>query len=688
MVGTTLNKETYAITSASTGAMDIPFRYDDNSWIYAVAFSGDGETTTNLTLGSDFTLSGDGSQSLGEITLSADFLETISTATLVVYRIAPALQTLDLQYNTRLPAEALEAALDTLAMASIDRSNILQRTFTLPFSDPESFASSYVIESANERKGTVMAFSTVDGKPVRLTYAEIAPLILEYYGLEITSDDVLAAISAIAPLEIFDVPDINTPGKFGQLAIIPELVDLVISGTLSPAIGGTVLPWKVENGKRWFSTSGEDPEIDGLPESVLIGWTGSSWTILYYVEGVAQSTAWVSLPGAWNDDPYPNNVPTWVPLGGATGQPDIALSNLRTSRAWVNLAPNGMVPDWKEIRFPDETDLNNYRVICQGDSIMFGFDMGPGENIPDRIESDPYWNGKSVQVYNLAENGTTLAGMISRYEDDVYPLRPQSPEDVCYYLINVGTNDPGIANDTWIETLNTHVEEAQGDGFIVIVNECLPRTIGSDFLSIRSSYIRTRCVCDRVVDTAWLMRDPSDTFLFLDGLHPTARGYFLMAERIMAVISGVLPSRPSDDFGTMARQQANAVAITGGSATFDQGLTAKRTGSNSHQVVQSDVGFDSGTYWLNTDNRGFVFEYSPANGEGRFQNLTSGSFVKTLSFDETTNIATFISGVVGKYFQTGATYANDAAAAAATPPVPVGGWYARTSDNQVVRRSS
>lgn len=361
MVGTTLNKETYAITSASTGAMDIPFRYDDNSWIYAVAFLGESETTTTLVLGSDFTLAGDGTQSLGEITLSESFLENLVPSTLVVYRIAPALQTLDLQLNTRLPAEALEAALDRLAMASIDRSNISQRTFTLPFSDPESFAPSYAIEGANERKGTVMAFATIDGKPVRLTYAEIAPLILQYYGLEITSEDILAAISAIAPIEIFDVPDINTPGKFGQLAIIGELVDLVIGGTLSPEINGTLLPWKVENGKRWFSTSGQDPLTDGLAESVLVSWSGSSWAILRFIDGEAQNTVWISFPGSWNDRPYPDQVGTWFVLGGATGQPDIGVTNRRDSRAWINRSPGGspnnaVPPNWGEVKFIEQID--------------------------------------------------------------------------------------------------------------------------------------------------------------------------------------------------------------------------------------------------------------------------------------------------------------------------------------------
>lgn len=338
MVGTTTNKISYTITSGSSSPLSIPFRFDAEAWVYVVAFEDEGSTVTNLVNGTDYTLGGDGVSSTGTLTLEASYLSGVTDGTrLVIYRIAPALQTLDLQYNTRLPAEALETAIDVLAMANIDRSNISENAWTFPLSDPDSFASSYQIPPANERKGLFPIFQVGDGKPAYATAEDVAQLILPYFGDAPTAADVLAAISASSPLELSSPPTTVTQGLLGQIAILPASPNMQVTGSLTNAgnpIENPLLYYQGIVGDRgaWQSGGG------------LATWsTINNWWLLQ-VGSFPSFVSWTST----DDVVSPDLVTTWTPGINAGGTPSL-VSSYGEARAWMNFAPTGEVPNWIEI---------------------------------------------------------------------------------------------------------------------------------------------------------------------------------------------------------------------------------------------------------------------------------------------------------------------------------------------------
>lgn len=415
MVGSTTNRISYEVTSASTSPLTVNYRFDDPAWLQLRYVETGASESQLLVSGTDYTVSGDGVVIEGEVTLTADFLASITSGDLVIARFAPALQELDLQFNTRFPSALTEKQLDWIVMSLQDRTDsgfqAGSRAIYLPPNEPT--ANTNTLQVWTERAGKLQYFNADTGAITTISIEDLAPLILAYYDGIITAEDVLAAISAIAPLERFTPPTTSTLGKFGQLAIIPEHVDLEITGTLSPDITGTLLPWKTQNGKIWFSTYGEDPEtLTGDAISVLISWTGA-WVISVYEYGVVNvSTRWASFPGSWLSDPYPNNVGSWINIG-TTGQPGIDTINEEAARFWVNLAPTDTTPNWQEVN-------GNSGILTPE---MFGA-VGDGttddtEAIQAAINAAGVQGGGTIsfgpRTYRVSENGSTGYCLICSY---------------------------------------------------------------------------------------------------------------------------------------------------------------------------------------------------------------------------------------------------------------------------------
>lgn len=380
MVGSLTNKNTFAVTSASSTAIPLSFRYDDATWVTAVAYASAGDSLITLQQGVDYILSGDGTAIDGDLTLQSVFLSSIPASgyTLIVYRIAPALQTLDLTYNGRLPSEAVEKALDWLAMASIDRSGILQNALTFPLSDPAGF--SYEAPPANERKGKVLTGSIESGSLDWLSFRNLGYQILPFFGGAPTSDDVIAAISALSPIYLDAPPTNSTPGKFGQLAItpgsfrlIPEQEDPfspsppfdteILNDFLgSPLLEAGEVNWDgypgPSGGKVFknYSVSGIDPYSLSAPADDL--WVRTVYSIsderIYWkIGGFLNGTSWGGWSQVGDETPdSPWQVTEWSnDISFLTSEPitdgDISL-NVISPQIWVNTS-RGIVPQWKRI---------------------------------------------------------------------------------------------------------------------------------------------------------------------------------------------------------------------------------------------------------------------------------------------------------------------------------------------------
>ena len=115
-------------------------------------------TTTDLELGTDYTVTGDGDPDGGDVLTTVAYDDT---HTITISRSTPKTQLLDLIYNDDLPAQLIEDAFDKLTFILQE---ITGRTLLLP--PVEASEAPVTLPPAAERKATVLGFDDETGDPV------------------------------------------------------------------------------------------------------------------------------------------------------------------------------------------------------------------------------------------------------------------------------------------------------------------------------------------------------------------------------------------------------------------------------------------------------------------------------------------------------------------------------------------
>lgn len=233
-------------------------------------------------------------------------------------------------------------------------------------------------------------------------------------------------------------------------------------------------------------------------------------------------------------------------------------------------------------------DSADFNLILEGDSIFQGVTAGgatAGNYLQDRLPLKSFFSGRAT-IVDVATDGDTISSVVSNYASQVYPYRPsnQSGKRAILCLL-IGTNDSttDATIATNVTTLLSYVSTAKTDGFEVWVCTLLPRNTGGtpnqwDGFNRR---LRSSNIPDKIIDLNAAFRDAADTALFGDNLHPTNLGYDILADLINAAAwSDDKASR--GNFGSMAKQNAGTVAITGGTASVS---TATVTGGNNSLTV-------------------------------------------------------------------------------------------------------
>jgi acyl-CoA thioesterase-1 len=171
---------------------------------------------------------------------------------------------------------------------------------------------------------------------------------------------------------------------------------------------------------------------------------------------------------------------------------------------------------------------NGSSVIAFGDSLTSGVGASAGEDYPSRLSSM-----SGVDVINAGRSGDTTSSALSRIERDVLTGNPR------LVIVGLGGNDflGGTNIKTTEANLRTIVREIQGVGAMVVL-------LGFQFPSLTASY---KDMYERVAsEEGCLLVDGTlkgiltDPALRSDQIHPNARGYALMAERMTAPLLELL----------------------------------------------------------------------------------------------------------------------------------------------------
>lgn len=233
-VATTQTLVQYQGNGSSSSPYPITYPFYDEGWIRVHVLAPNGDIQV-LNLGDDFAVTGAGNPDGGELTTTAPW---DSTHTLTIFRVVPLTQTLDLQYNDRLPAGLLEQTLDKFAFAFqqlAGNSNLGDRSIRFPFSEPT--ANNTLLPPASQRLDSVLYFNAVTGEMETLSRAEVfgnaeaaaiaaanaaqasANTAGNAANLAVQAATDAASYGAVGPLYLSEPPDASIPGYPAQAAL-------------------------------------------------------------------------------------------------------------------------------------------------------------------------------------------------------------------------------------------------------------------------------------------------------------------------------------------------------------------------------------------------------------------------------------------------------------------------------------
>jgi len=158
-------------------------------------------------------------------------------------------------------------------------------------------------------------------------------------------------------------------------------------------------------------------------------------------------------------------------------------------------------------------------VIAFGDSLTAGYGAGAGEDYPSILSR------AGLAVLNAGVSGDTTEGAAARLERDVLARDPR------IVIVGLGGNDylRGMPIASTEENLRTIVRKIQGRGAMVVLLGFRFPSLNADYESMYEAVAKSEgCL---LIDHTMkgILTDPS---LKSDAIHPNARGYALMAERV------------------------------------------------------------------------------------------------------------------------------------------------------------
>ena len=167
-------------------------------------------------------------------------------------------------------------------------------------------------------------------------------------------------------------------------------------------------------------------------------------------------------------------------------------------------------------------------VISFGDSLTSGYGGSAGEDYPSGLSKRI-----NVPVVNAGVSGDTTQSALARIDVAVLAAKPR------IVIVGLGGNDflGGVVIATTEANLRTIVREIQGAGAMVVL-------LGFSFPSLTADYA---AMYERVAEDEGCLLVPrvmkgilTDRTLKNDEIHPNARGYALMAERIAPYVGKLI----------------------------------------------------------------------------------------------------------------------------------------------------
>ncbi len=173
-------------------------------------------------------------------------------------------------------------------------------------------------------------------------------------------------------------------------------------------------------------------------------------------------------------------------------------------------------------------DSRGTSIIAFGDSLTAGYGAAPGEDYPSRLA-----NLIGSPLINAGVSGDTTEAALARIDADVLSRDPR------IVIVGLGGNDflQRIPIGTTGTNLRSIVRAIQAKGAMVVLLGFSFPSLGDDYASMYERIAKDeRCLLIGGVLRGIL----TDESLKSDAIHPNARGYELMAERIAGPVKKLM----------------------------------------------------------------------------------------------------------------------------------------------------
>ncbi|WP_428978296.1 arylesterase [Oricola thermophila] len=176
-----------------------------------------------------------------------------------------------------------------------------------------------------------------------------------------------------------------------------------------------------------------------------------------------------------------------------------------------------------------------------GDSLMAGYQLGPGEAFPEKLEAALRAEGFDVTIANAGVSGDTTAGGLARLDWSV-------PEGTDFVILELGANDAlrGITPELTRENLDRMIERLKArDIDVILAGMLAPPNMGGDYAE-RFNPIYADLAADHDLPLHGFFLDGAiaDPALMLDdGMHPNAAGVDRMVEGFLPLMRDYLAAR-------------------------------------------------------------------------------------------------------------------------------------------------
>lgn len=177
---------------------------------------------------------------------------------------------------------------------------------------------------------------------------------------------------------------------------------------------------------------------------------------------------------------------------------------------------------------------DTFRIVGFGDSLMAGYNLGPNEGFPQKLEAALKARGHDVAVANAGVSGDTTSGGLSRLDWSV-------PDGTDLVILELGANDMlrGLAPEITEQNLDAMMASLKKRGIgVVLAGMLAAPNLGPDYAAaFNGIYPKLAEKYDAPLIPFFLDGVAANPSLQLeDGLHPNVAGVDRMVEGALPVI--------------------------------------------------------------------------------------------------------------------------------------------------------